>query len=133
MQPVSPMLASNKTVGTRSKFFITVITPEFRSPMPRAYVSPDNRPTDAKESTGNMPQAGKAAIFRESGRRFQRQYVWSCFDQQAFDTLEASWQLVATPATFALVVLQILGLERQRALARLQHQRRAGRQYGEID
>ncbi|GEM_PF-4302834 len=80
--------------------------------MPRAYVSPDNRPTDAKESTGNMPQAGKAAIFRESGRRFQRQYVWSCFDQQAFDTLEASWQLVATPATFALVVLQILGLER---------------------
>src|SRR3546814_20338293 len=49
MQPVSPMLASNKTVGTRSKFFITVITPEFRplatirSPMPRAYVSTDNR------------------------------------------------------------------------------------------
>ncbi len=29
-QPVRPMLASNNTVGTRSKFFITVITPQFR-------------------------------------------------------------------------------------------------------
>jgi len=36
----------------------------------------------------------------------------SHFYQQAFDALEASRQLVAAPATFALVVLEILGLER---------------------
>ncbi len=53
-------------------------------------------------------------------------------DQQTVDTLEAARQLVATPATLAFVVLQIIGFERQRTLARLQHQGRTDRQHGQI-
>src|SRR5690606_32931876 len=53
-------------------------------------------------------------------------------DQQRVDPLEAAWQLVATATALALVMLQIAGLEGQGTLAGLQHQRCAGRQYGEI-
>ncbi|MDC6700711.1 hypothetical protein, partial [Leclercia adecarboxylata] len=58
---------------------------------------------DANEAAGKTPQAGKAAIFRETGRRFQRQCTLSHFDQQTLDALEASRQLVAAPTTLAFV------------------------------
>lgn len=53
-------------------------------------------------------------------------------DQQTVDTLEAARQLVATTATLTLVMLQIIGFERQGTLARLQHQGRTDRQHGQI-
>lgn len=53
-------------------------------------------------------------------------------DQQTVDTLEAARQLVATTATLAFVMLQVIGFERQGTLTRLQHQGRTDRQHGQI-
>ncbi len=48
-------------------------------------------------------------------------HLAQCLDQQAIDALEATRQLVATPATLALVVFQVVGLQRQGTLAGLQY------------
>ena len=66
------------------------------------------------------------------GTMFSRPLGVQPLNQQAVDALEATRQLVATAAAFTLVVLQVIGLERQGALARLQHQSSAGWQYGQV-
>src|SRR5690606_35076264 len=54
-------------------------------------------------------------------------------DQQRIDPLEATRQLVATPATLALVMLEVFRTQRQGPLAGLQHQGGAFRQHRQID
>src|SRR3990167_3434437 len=90
--------------------------------------APQGRLSSAKaardSSAAHQRQTSRALtapLARQSGR-----YL----DQQAVDTLEAARQLVAAAAALALVVLQIIGLERQGALAGLQHQGRAQGQHG---
>src|SRR5690554_6731469 len=89
----------------------------------------NREPAEQGLTLPKQSRAGKVAIFRETGHRFQRQNTSAGFHQQLFDALEATWQLVAPPPALALVVFQVLGPERQRALAGLQEQGRAGRQH----